>query len=162
MWVEVCRFCRDARWLIMNICALVIISWGIIGWYQLYEWYHEELPVVTFGQGSISDPIVSPFQSVVFKQPVKKLRNCPGHIQRIITGQCGHHILYAGESTLSKGFDGQLIYPVSIPDKILPGECQFYVRVSYECSFFDKILHRQIFESPPIYFKVIKGKDDLP
>lgn len=155
---QTCHICHGLRWFFIAALISVFIVWGVLGWYQLYIWYYDDTPAAEFGAGSISDSTVMPFQTVVFKQSIKKLRNCPGHVQRVITGECGHHLIYSGETSLQAGFNGQLTYPVVIPDRALPGRCEFYVTATYRCNFFDEWLHRQVFQSPPIRFTVIERK----
>lgn len=155
-WNTACRFCRRSRWLIMALGIVVFCAWGTWGWFYQYQAYINDSPVIEFGAGIISDTTIKPFQSVVVHQAIKKFRNCPGTVRRYITGECGHHILYEGNSTLKAGFDGQLVFSFSLPDSALPGQCEFKVYVEYICNQFDELLHRQVFESEGIPFEVVR------
>lgn len=160
-WNTACRFCRRSRWLIMFLGIVVFCVWGTWGWVYQYQAYMDDSPAIEFGKGTISDTRVKPFQSIVVHQAIKKLRDCPGKVLRYITGECGHHILFEGSSTLKAGFDGQLVYSFSLPDTALPGRCEFKVFAEYTCSSLDTLLHRQVFESDGIPFEVVGFSDPL-
>lgn len=148
--LELTRLCT------LSMGMTLLIIWGIWGWGMLTYWYLEDAPVVEFGQGTISNTPVKPFQSVVVRIPMKKFRNCEGTSTRYLFGECGHHILSSVSTVYQSGFVGEVVYPFSIPDTVSMGNCSFRVHVVYRCNLFDPLLHRQVVDSPSVDFVVTR------
>ena len=153
-WGDACRFCQQARWLIILVATLLFMAWGVWGWKEIMNWYDDTLPAVEFGQGEVSQSTAHPSEVIIVYQPVTKLRDCEGVIQRIITGSCGHFVVHEQPSSLPEGFSGRVTIPVQVPHEAIPGECGFQAHARYYCNPFDWFLQRQTFTSPIIPFTV--------
>lgn len=154
LWGDACRFCQQARWLIVSILTLVFVLWGIWGWREVANWYEDNSPVMAFGNGEAAQSHAYPSEVIVFYQNVKKFRSCEGEAHYVVTGQCGHIVVRTQPATLSAGFEGRLTLPIQIPYEAIPGPCGFQIHVQYQCNPFDWILQRQVFESKVIPFTV--------
>lgn len=154
LWTDACRVCHAARWLILAILMTLFLAWGAWGWREIARWYEDDAPVMSFGPGEAAQPAGYPSEVIVFYQTVKKLRDCEGTIQRVMTGDCGHIVVSESHSTLKAGFEGRLTLPIQIPYEAIPGPCGFQVHARYTCNPFDSLLQRQVFVSPVIPFQV--------
>lgn len=154
LWGDACRWCQQARWLIIAILTLLFVAWGMWGWSEVMRWYDDNAPAVIFGQGEASETAAYPSQVIIVYQPVTKLRDCEGVIQRIVTGQCGHVVVHEQPSSLVAGFSGRITIPVQVPYEAIPGQCGFQVHARYYCNPFDWLLQRQTFVSPLVPFTV--------
>ena len=96
-------------------------------------------------------------QTITFKAPphdiYEALMDSRKHAK--FTGECGKFVLWEGPSTLNKGFDGKIIYPIHIPEEALPGTCEFRIHSRYFCNPIDWFSTDQSFDSDPIDFKVL-------
>jgi len=153
---KICEFCDPIRACFASAGMLLLLIWGIWGWTMLTIWYLDDAPVMRFGPGSISDSSVQPFQSVVVRQSIEKLRQCPGKSIRYLTGECGHHILSEVPTVYQKGFSGEIVYAFVMPDSAQSGSCEFRMVAKYRCNLWDQWLERQSFVSPPIPFEVVR------
>ena len=153
-WSHACQYCQQARWLIVAVLTMAFLAWGFWGWREIAAWHEDNAPVMSFGQGTASDTIVRPNDVIIIYQPIKKLRDCEGVIQRIMTGECGRIVVSETRSTVIAGFEGRITIPFQIPHEAIPGPCGFQVRAKYNCNPFDQLLQRQVFVSPIIPFTV--------
>ena len=154
IWGDACRFCQQARWLLIAVLTIIFVFWGVWGWREVASWYEDTAPAISFGMGEAAQAKAYPSETIVFYQPVHKRRNCPGTIYRVVTGDCGHIVVSDKPSTLQAGFEGRLTIPVQVPYEAIPGKCGFQVNARYICNPFDYVLQRQVFTSPVIPFQV--------
>lgn len=155
LWNNACKYCQQARWLILAFFTCTFILWGLWGWREIITWYEDVSPVMEFGQGEAVQLDARPGEVIIFYQSIKKFRNCEGIIQRVMTGPCGHIVISESHSTLPAGFEGRITIPVQIPQEAIPGNCGFQVQARYACNPVDQILQRrQLFISPIIAFTV--------
>lgn len=111
LWGDACRFCQQARWLIIALLTGAFITWGFWGWREIARWYEDDAPVISFGNGEAAQSVGYPGEVIVFYQTVRKHRDCAGQIQRVMTGACGHIVTSETHSTLKAGFEGRLTLP---------------------------------------------------
>lgn len=154
LWGDACRWCQQARWLIVSILTLIFVAWGVWGWREVASWYEDTAPVMAFGPGEAVQTHGYPSEVMVFYQSVKKFRDCDGEARYVVTGHCGHIVVRTQPATLKAGFEGRLTIPIQIPYEVIPGPCGFQIHASYSCNPFDRILQRQVFISQPIPFVV--------
>ena len=154
-WKTACSLCRKFRSITLLVTKMILFSFSLIGFYFIFTWISDTEPTISYGQGYSTIKEVKPGGSMTFYQPLKKLRNCDGIVQRYITGECGKFVLWEGPSTLNKGFDGKIIYPIHIPEEALPGTCEFRIHSRYFCNPIDWFSTDQSFDSDPIDFKVL-------
>lgn len=152
---EISNLCIKMRPIVVLFLYLVILGFSFYGIYLLQTWWKDDAPAVVFNGGNITPTKVRPGDKMLVHLNVKKLRSCDGEVFRILTGECGHHILSKVETTLVKGFSGRVTLPFQLPYEAIPGHCGFKVYVKYYCNPFDLMLHRQIFESDLIPFEVV-------
>lgn len=153
-WFHTCLFCQVIHRVMSIVFSVVVIGLSLYGSYQLVDWWRDGSPVIEFGAGDITPSEARPGERLVAHLNIKKLRNCDGEIRRIVTGDCGHHVIAGVKSSLEEGFNGQLTYPFQLPFEAIPGHCEFRIYAQYWCNPFDLILHRQVFVSRGIPFKV--------
>lgn len=149
-WDRQCGFCIHLAALFGLLC-LFSVPWCIWLW---YGWLHDTDPVVVYGVGAATPETVRHGDMLTVTLPVRKLRDCDGVIRRVVTGDCGHYVVWEGSSSLVKDFDGRLVLPVRIPFELLPGHCAFKVHSRYYCNPLDRFLERQVYESPSVEFTV--------
>lgn len=149
-----CAFCIRIRPILSAALTAMILLLSAYFFYSCYLWVNDNQPVLEFGIGRANKLSAAPGEDLIIFQPVKKLRDCDGQIRRYLTGQCGHHVLWAGSSSLKKGYAGELIYPIHIPIDALPGSCKFRVNARFACNPIDFFSERQVFESWPVDFTV--------
>ena len=154
-WKNRCGVCAHVAALFGLMC-LFSVPWCVWLWYM---WFNDHAPVVHYGQGTSVPEVVRHGDTLTVFQPVKKLRECDGVIRRVITGDCGHYVVWEGSSSVLKDFDGRLVLPVRIPFELLPGQCQFKVHARYFCNPLDRFLERQVYESPSVKF-IVKDLND--
>lgn len=155
-----CQYCwviAKVLGLTSNIVLLCLFSLCIYFW---STWFNDDAPVLEYQQGTISSDVVKPFESVVIYQPYKKFRECPGTVTRYFNGECGTLVISQGKTHAKAGTHGNLIYKLSVPDELLSGQCSWNVQVQYFCNPLDYIINRQLYNSPPIKFKVIRQFND--
>jgi len=157
---ESCDLCTKVRPIFMLLFYIVVSCFSVYGMYLLQDWWKDNSPAVSFGQGDITPTIVRPGDKMLVHLTVNKLRNCDGEVFRVVTGECGHHVLAHVEATLDKGFSGRVTLPFQLPHEAIPGDCGFRVHARYNCNPFDWIMQRQVFVSDLIPFKVV-GYSDL-
>lgn len=153
-WLKTCQFCQVVRTVSRMLLWVFVVGLSVYGSYQLIDWWRDGSPAVKYGTGDITPTEVRPGERLVAHLNIKKLRNCDGEIRRIVTGECGHHVLSVVRSSLTEGFNGQLTYPIQVPFEAIPGQCEFRIYARYWCNPFDLILNRQVFMSPGIPFRV--------
>lgn len=153
-YADACDFCRETRPIVAIILYITIIVFSIYGMYLLHFWWSDDSPVVEFGKGVIVPEVVHRGETALVYIDVKKLRDCYGETERILTGACGYHVLLQRPSVLKKDFEGRLTLSIQIPHEVIPGMCFFKVYARYTCNPFDWIFQRQVFESPEIPFTV--------
>lgn len=158
-WNTTCDFCTKTRPVVMFAFYTIGLLLASYGAYQLYFWWSDDQPAVEFSQGIITPKEARPGELLIVHQPVKKLRDCKGEVHRVITGDCGHLVVWNGHTSLKAGFNGRLTIPFQVPQEAIPGDCGFRVYARYWCNPFDVFLNRQVWESPLIPFEV-KAYDD--
>jgi hypothetical protein len=152
---ETCDLCSRVRPVIALFLYVVVLGFSFYGMYLLQAWWKDSRPAVSFGQGEITPAIVRPGDKMLVHLTVNKLRSCDGEVHRVVTGECGHHVLSRVETTLSEGFSGRITLPFQLPHEAIPGRCGFRVYARYSCNPFDWVLQRQVFESDLIPFQVV-------
>lgn len=155
-WKDHCFWCYHIAAIFAFAC-FVSVPFCIWLW---YGWVSDQGVVIVFGQGTATPEVVRHGDTLTIFQPAHKYRNCDGTIRRVITGDCGHHVIWEGPSSLLKDFDGRLVLPVRIPFELIPGQCSFKIYARYYCNPVDRFFERQVYESPAVDF-VVKGLDDL-
>lgn len=138
--------------------GLVLIL-SLYGFYTLYDWWQDTSPVVAYGAGEITPLEPHPGDKMLAYLDVQKLRDCDGEVRRVVTGDCGHHVLSEVRSSLVQGFNGRLAYPFQLPIEAIPGQCMFKLYARYWCNPFDLIMNRQVYQSPGIPFRVKGWKE---
>lgn len=155
-WKDHCFWCYHVAATLAFAC-FVSVPFCLWLW---YGWISDRGVVIAFGQGTAVPEVVQHGDTLTIFQPAHKYRNCDGTIRRVITGDCGHHVVWEGSSSLIKDFDGRLVLPVRIPFELIPGQCSFKIYARYYCNPVDRFFERQVYESPAVDF-VVKGLDDL-
>lgn len=157
-WRSACFACRMVRHTTVVVFQCVLFCLSVFGAVNVYQWLTDESPALELGEGSASMIEAYPGDSIVFYQRVKKLRDCPGRIVQVLSGDCGYHVIHDDPATLVAGFEGRFNHVVRIPFEANAGQCSFRVKARYNCNPFDFVLQRQIFESAPIPF-IVKSFD---
>lgn len=149
-WENHCFWCYHIAGIFAFAC-FVSVPFCIWLW---YGWFADQGVVITFGQGTATPEVVRHGDMLTIFQPAHKYRDCDGTIRRVISGDCGHHVIWEGPSSLIKGFDGRLVLPVRIPFELIPGQCSFKIYARYYCNPVDRFFERQVYESPKVEFTV--------
>lgn len=153
-WRNACFACRIMRHTILLVSQCLLFCLSVFGAVNVYQWITDQLPVLELGEGLASMKEVRPGDLVVFSQHIKKLRDCPGQIVQVLSGECGYHVVHDDPATLVAGFEGRVNHVVRIPFEINDGQCAFRIKARYTCNPLDFALQRQVFESSPINFTV--------
>jgi len=152
---KVCQWCEEFRPLAIfgvSLFCIAIFSYGV---YTIRSWWVDKSPVVEFFGGEVSAAVVRPSDMLIVYLNVRKLRDCPGVVQRRLTGECGEHLLSEATTYLSSGFAGRVTLPFQVPVEAIPGQCAFTVHTWFICNPFDLIRDRH-YASTPIFFKVLR------
>jgi len=153
-WLHTCAFCQIMHRVMSALFSLFVIGLSVYGSYQIIDWWRDDSPAVEFGLGDITPTEVHPGERMIAHLNITKLRDCDGEIRRVVSGECGYHVISEVKSSLVHGFNGQLTYALQLPFEVIPGQCAFHIYARYWCNPFDLILNRQVFESPGIPFRV--------
>lgn len=145
-----CGFCLSVFRLSMAILVVAAIPSLFFWW----VWTHDDAPVVKMEPGYADKTEVAYGEMITFRQPVEKLRQCDGEVQRVISGDCGRLVVWAGKTSVVKSYSGEMVFPIRIPFDLKPGACSFRVHVRYFCNPLDHWLGRHVYESPGIPFVV--------
>lgn len=165
-WGRVVENSCQYYWVLVRVLGLtsnmVLLILFVLCIYFWSTWFNDNARVLEYAQGTISSPVVRPFESVVVYQPYQKFRECPGYVTRYYNGECGTLVISQGKTHAKAGTKGQLIYKLSIPDELLSGQCSWNVQVQYYCNPLDYMINRQVYNSPPIEFRVVRHAGDTP
>jgi hypothetical protein len=138
------------------LLQFIILALSAYGLYLLFVWNQDVGPVLVFGQGEASLKEVHLDEVIIFYQPIKKFRSCPGMSQRILLGDCGYHVVSEVNTYLPAPFDGRITLPVKIPHYAIPGNCNFMILTKFVCNPLDLVKTPRIYQSPRIPFKVLR------
>lgn len=152
---ETCDLCSKMRPIVALLLYMIVIGFSFYGMYLLRAWWKDSAPAVVFNGGEITPKVVRPGDKMLVHLNISKLRSCNGEVFRVVTGECGHHVLSKVETTLVQGFSGRVTLPFQLPHEAIPGACGFKVYARYTCNPFDWVLQRQVFESDLIPFTVV-------
>jgi hypothetical protein len=152
---DACAWCdrmRPLATVIITACAFALFAYGA---YTVRSWIQDDSPVVEFIGGEISAKTARPDDLMIVYLNVRKLKDCPGVVQRRLTGDCGEHWLSETATYLPEGFVGRVTLPFQVPAFAIPGDCGFVVHSWFFCNPVDFIRDRH-YQSPPIPFRVLR------
>lgn len=139
-----------------RVVRAINVIFALIGVFLLSYWALDRSPPnKLYDMGSLTPSVVHPGQVVKVHWIISKDRLCPGTAVRTLSGECGAHMLYVGESFLQEVFKDPKItqFNFEVPKSVTPGACYYRVTIYYRCN----PLHNWwplIFSYPPIPFKV--------
>ena len=150
-----CLWCDRMRPLAMAMITAAAFGLFAYGAYTIRSWIQDESPVVEFIGGEISAPTARPDDLLIVYLSLRKHKECPGIVQRRLTGDCGEHQLSETETYLPGGFMGRVTMPFQIPSFVIPGNCAFVVHAWFFCNPIDLFRDRH-YRSQPIPFRVLR------
>jgi len=152
---KVCSWCERLRPLAQFVLGLFALTLSLYGIYTIFLWYSDINPVMQYLGGDITPKVARPDEFMIAYLDIKKLRDCPGTVQRRLTGECGEHKLSATPSYLAAGFSGRITLPFQVPQHAIPGACAFQAHSWFVCNPFD-LWNKRHYVSAPIPFKVLR------
>jgi hypothetical protein len=152
---KACAWCDKMRPLAMICITVAAAGLFAYGAYTIRSWIQDEDPVVEYLGGEISAPIARPDDLMIVYLNVRKLKDCPGVVQRRLTGECGEHRLSETAAYLPEGFMGRVTLPFQVPPMVIPGDCAFVAHTWFFCNPVDFMRDRH-YQSPPIPFRVLR------
>ena len=155
-WRNTCRFCRWIERLISVGLRLLILGLSLYGGYLILDWIEDTSPVVIFEMGEVSPAAGRPGDTLIFYQPIRKIRTCWGEVRRILIGDCGMFLISESPSWLPAPWHGRLTYAVQIPSEAIPGPCGFQVIGRFICNPLDLMAKPRLAMSKPIPFQVLR------
>lgn len=143
----------DLCWRVVRLINAIFV---IIGLCLVVYWVLDrESPTKLYDSGSIVPTVVHPGDTVQVTWVTSKHRLCSGESVRVLSGECGAHILRVGEPagplmeqpTLSR-------INFVVPLDVTPGQCVYHTTIQFFCNplqhWFPVVL-----QFPPLKFKVV-------
>jgi hypothetical protein len=152
---RICTWCEELRPLAQFGMGLIAVGLFLYGVYTLRLWWTDTAPVIEYFGGEITPLVARPDEFMIVYLNIRKLRDCPGVVQRRLTGDCGEHRLSETATYLHAGFSGRITLPFQVPPQAIPGQCAFQVHTWFICNPFDFMRDRH-YASPSIAFRVLR------
>lgn len=152
---KACVWCEKMRPLatvIITACAFGLFTYGA---YTVRSWIQDDSPVLEYIGGEISAPTARPDDLLIVYLNIRKHKDCPGVVQRRLTGNCGEHQLSETATYLPQGFMGRVTLNFQVPSFVIPGDCAFVVHTWFVCNPIDLFRDRH-YHSQPIPFRVLR------
>jgi len=139
------RVVRMINFAFVLIGLVLFVYWGFID---------RSSPVMVFDSGSVDPEVASPGDVVQVSWVLTKVKMCPGTGYRVLSGECGAHILRVGEPSAPL-FLVPTIFNINfvVPADVQPGVCTFHLTVIYRCNPFQEFFPIMV-DFPPINFSV--------